>query len=842
MKKKSLLVIILLFTAIILAAVFLRGDYLQGLIKRMDVRESFTQEDRVDLISDKKRTDNFILQKDIRSPKESPIAQNLLRRNYSRIDIMREWAPKEYREISDKLLVRLYPFPITNRYVSDETLTEHLKPEWKNIGPRGTGVTPSVDYWKKDYNHLLLGTEGSGLYKSDNFGNSWGKIDNFPFNNINRVAIDPNDSKHYLVLANQVHLYESKDEGNSWDNIYIFDESAVNRSDLIWNQDVIFVRANERIIISENNGDTWSDEYFTIFDHLSYVRIKPTGFGIARLLDNNTFEESVAITDDYGKTWQDILTEEELGGTISAYYISDDGEDIYVLGYERVNRTVILAESSNNGGLWSYTELEQLTFWPQDILVDEKDHDHIAIFIYMGGLYESFDGGNSFIKVNDEAEAYDIPQIKVIDSQDEYHLLMPLDLKFGHMVEIDISPVSINNFQDKYIQRIQLPEYEILEKESFMIDDLNYFKKLPDQEKTIYLMPTDQGLFAYDNSSKELKNIAKNLYLADTGRVTVVPSCPRIYAGWWHVGNFMIDANNKIQGQNWGEEYGAAIGKDELCKTDVMFNGSGYYEDGTNSNDFELFSLIEKLDFSFHPTSNDIGFFHSGWWYLIGWNNSTEKDTIVRFDLEDDIPEELNLPDSINSIADFYIEDSKDGVKYWLLDRDKILWLSDNLENWEIFKDLSEFTDPIFEDHYSLILQGTVTAVYGARMADSGHIDLQVNENKIWISGDGLFISNDNASTFNVFFPYSAVSNVVSDDLGRLFVGVTSSTVGQNFIQDDEMTGVYYSEDDGNSWDLLEEDTKKSLITGLAINNNTNTLYASTVGESLIMYDLSKYF
>jgi hypothetical protein len=100
-----------------------------------------------------------------------------------------------------------------------------------NTPGRGSGERLRVD--PNANNILYLGAQKDGLWKSDNFGKTWKKIDNFPFNNIIFVDYLKSSGKKgeptpviYVGVCDQMYknkfepsIYRSKDAGKTWEAI-----------------------------------------------------------------------------------------------------------------------------------------------------------------------------------------------------------------------------------------------------------------------------------------------------------------------------------------------------------------------------------------------------------------------------------------------------------------------------------------------------------------------------------------------------------------------------------------------------------------------------------------------
>jgi len=351
---------------------------------------------------------------------------------------------------------------------------------------------------------------------------------------------------------------------------------------------------------------------------------------------------------------------------------------------------------------------------------------------------------------------------------------------------------------------------------------------------TMYLLPTDQGIFRYDKITRSLKNIAQGLYLSDSRRVTV-SSCPRIYSGLWHAGYFIIEPDGTAEGARYSEMSGAAMGEDRGCDTPVIYSGafgSLYLANGI-SLDFEDFDALDQLSWFETNVRNRFSFtvpdklfdYDTGWWYGYGIDRDSATNVLYKFNIEQ--RKVQILKQHPNSIDAFFIE--KKGTKrtFWLLDEDAKLWKSTDSKKWSLYKNLRTVTIRRHTDEST----ATQPFVHGS--------ELFVGSNLMIAGGNGgLFVSQDKGESWDEFFHLAGSSNVVVDKKGRLFVGLQPFLSSAEWLTEN-VTGVWFSDDSGQSWQRFGEGAEKSLVSGLALNNEGDVLYAATRGESLLKIRLS---
>ena len=717
------------------------------------------------------------------------INRQLRDENFKHAEVKTRWKPEIFRVNTGKKLVKMFPFPIVNGVLnplSKTSIYTNSVDQWEHFGIRGVGVVTSVDYFKQDPKYLLIGTEGSGLYKSNNFGSTWKKIE-FPTNNINVVAIDPNNKDHFLVFANRSHLFESLDGGESWDKLYTTNENF-GTNNIFWYDNYIALKLKDKILV--NVDGNWEEKEFK-YNFSGPLKLKQSGVG---LIADKIGGSVIYMTKDRGISWKKLYTLEE-GQTILAYDISNDGKRIVIAGMDTKKYHEILLKSFNGGKNWVviHPKIKHpycIGVDAQDLFLSENDPNYIAVFYYMWGLFESFDGGYSFTQVTGSInETDESPVAKKcnncvtaytigVGSFHGYRKISHVDLRFRNMkvLELRAAPGII-------------PVY-----------------------KRIYLLPTDQGLVTYDSQTKKIKSLTNGLYLGDSLSVTL-SKCPRVYAGLWHVGGYFIGEDGYPIVLSTDETAGGTVRELEKCKEEVFF-GSGLFLEGGKVNDKKThFSWNNDLTSEIKGTTP---IFHKGWWYTYGWG-AGNYDVLGRTNKDFTLYEKLY---SSPVYFDFYIDNKSN---YWITKRSKIYYSKD-IHN--LFK--NELPSPLnnSSSDFDIAFVDYPTIAVAKRFCNEG---------------DGLFVSKDWGQTWKGFFPYTLPSNIVKDKYGNLYVGLYPSYCGYTKMLDYNTTGVWFSQDGGDSWQPFKKGAEKSWISSLVLDENTNILYASTHGESLLKIKLKSF-
>ena len=182
------------------------------------------------------------------------------------------------------------------------------------------------------------------------------------------------------------------------------------------------------------------------------------------------------------------------------------------------------------------------------------------------------------------------------------------------------------------------------------------------------------GLFLYDYSLGKIKNIAKDLYLGDSLRLTV-SKCPRIYTGLWHVGSYFINPNGEITMLLTAENAGGGVfDKDEVCNETVVWS-TGFVTTGPKADDAKSEFMWNNSPLStIQVSAHTLPIYSNGWWYIQGWSPSGRiveriNESFNEYELIYTNPDQFN----------FYIDNNS---TFWLIrNKDSLLWYSKNLNN-----------------------------------------------------------------------------------------------------------------------------------------------------------------
>lgn len=160
-----------------------------------------------------------------------------------------------------------------NAYLNENAATRQvLNDSWEELGPSswnattswnpGVGRITGIAIDPVDEDHIIIGANTGGVWKTTNGGDTWTPLNDY-FSNlyVYSVAIAPSDADTYYFGSSNGLIFKSVDAGATWNAIGSVGNSAVNKI-LIHPNDpnILFATAaNVGIYRSIDGGDSWSN-------------------------------------------------------------------------------------------------------------------------------------------------------------------------------------------------------------------------------------------------------------------------------------------------------------------------------------------------------------------------------------------------------------------------------------------------------------------------------------------------------------------------------------------------------------------------------------------------------
>jgi len=274
--------------------------------------------------------------------------------------------------------------------IFDEKLFEGI--EWRNIGPFRGGRSAAVTGVKGDRNLFYFGSTGGGVWKTENGGQSWKNIsDGYFGGSIGAVSVCESDPNVIYVGGGEKTLRGNVSYGYG-----------------VWK--------------SVDAGKTWKFSGLQNSRHISRIRIHPTDpdFIYAAVIGDiykSSETRGVYRSMDGGQNWERILYVNEQTGAVDLILDPRNPRILFASTW-RVKRTPHSFESGGEGSaLWksidggdNWKNISQNKGLPQGVLgiigvtVSPINHERIWAIIEAkeGGVFRSDDGGETWIKTNDD--------------------------------------------------------------------------------------------------------------------------------------------------------------------------------------------------------------------------------------------------------------------------------------------------------------------------------------------------------------------------------------------------------------------------------------------------------
>ena len=243
---------------------------------------------------------------------------------------------------------------------------------WEEMGPSywnatsgwnpGVGRITSISIDKTNQNHIIIGSETGGVWKTTDGGSSWTVLtDNLANIDVYSLAIDPSNSSNYFWGSTSGNIFKSTDSGSTWSFHGSLTNGRVNKILIHPTNSAIMYASAENVGLykSVDGGSTWNSIYFVATGNGYDFEFKP--------------------------------------GDPSVIYAS--GSDFY--------------KSTNNGTSFSKitgSGIDAFSNGPKMIGVSPNNSSIVYVLESLNGafgaLYKSTDSGSTFIKIDHTNKNY----------------------------------------------------------------------------------------------------------------------------------------------------------------------------------------------------------------------------------------------------------------------------------------------------------------------------------------------------------------------------------------------------------------------------------------------------
>lgn len=276
-----------------------------------------------------------------------------------------------------------------NPQVQESLLTSM---QWRNVGPFRGGRSAAVTGVAGKPNLFYFGATGGGVWRTKDGGRTWENLsDSFFGGSIGAIEVAPSDHNVLYVGGGECTV-----RGN--------------------------VSAGTGIWKTEDAGRTWKFSGLPQSRHITRIRVHPTNADIAYAavlgdLYQDSEERGIYRTRDGGKSWQQIHFVQKDAGAVDLCLDPTNPRILYASFWKIRRSPYDLSSGGKGSSLWkstdsgeTWTELTQKPGLPTDTLgiigvaVSHTRPDRVWAIIESrtGGVFRSDDGGEKWIKVNED--------------------------------------------------------------------------------------------------------------------------------------------------------------------------------------------------------------------------------------------------------------------------------------------------------------------------------------------------------------------------------------------------------------------------------------------------------
>lgn len=209
------------------------------------------------------------------------------------------------------------------------------------------GSTPSSFVFSSN-DVMYTGTIGSGIYKSEDYGNTWVQVNN-GLTDLNVYSLAMNSAGQIIAGTGNGSVFVTSNYGVSWSRTNLNAVSKVKALAYTPSGAIFAGVVNDGIYRTMNNGSTWQRVKGTIDIYTIAVNNSGVIFAGAGVPDEGVFRSS-----DEGSTWIKVLSTEHNVNSIAMNYA---GTIFAVTGnLETADNPLgdILARSKDGGNSWDF--------------------------------------------------------------------------------------------------------------------------------------------------------------------------------------------------------------------------------------------------------------------------------------------------------------------------------------------------------------------------------------------------------------------------------------------------------------------------------------------------------
>jgi photosystem II stability/assembly factor-like uncharacterized protein len=296
-----------------------------------------------------------------------------------------------------------------NRQFTNDNWTELGPTSWTQTSGwnPGVGRVTGISIDKSNSDHIIVSTDGGGMWKSADSGTTWTALnDNFSNMTFYSATIDPSNSNVYYAGANSGMIFSSTDSGATWNLLGNVSGSSVNKI-LVHptNSNTMFATSSgSGIFKSSDGGANWSSAvtdnrgYDVEFNPDNPMIVYASGNGFHKSIDGG---ESFTTISGFGSgpkmigialvNTANVYVLEASNGIFGGFYSSTDTGDSFTK----------LDHGTNNYFGYSTTAQDNLGQAPRDMDIAINPTNDLEVHIAGILTWRSTDGGVSFTCTSD---------------------------------------------------------------------------------------------------------------------------------------------------------------------------------------------------------------------------------------------------------------------------------------------------------------------------------------------------------------------------------------------------------------------------------------------------------